>query len=261
MGASNESDIHVVTDDAVAQTALALIKEAKEYVVLVSPYNAFWTHLKNEITFAIERKVRVTAIYNPNGYSRGDGNEWLMGTGATVYRLPNLHAKLYLNESAALLSSMNLTERSSRNSMDVGMLVNGGAAYAALRDYAVRLTKLGERVERPTEDGRARAEESPRKPQGDGSVRDRLDRIRAEAQGEALKALKRAQTFLRIGNCVRCRKVIKYAPSDKPLCERCYAEWSRFRNLNYREKHCHKCGASAPTTYAKPLCPACYAKP
>ena len=73
MGASNESDIHVVTDDAVAQTALALIREAKEYVVLVSPYNAFWTHLKNEITFAIERKVRVTAIYNPNGYSRGDG--------------------------------------------------------------------------------------------------------------------------------------------------------------------------------------------
>lgn len=258
MGASNESDMHVVTDDAVAQTALALIREANEYVVLVSPYNAFWTHLKNEITFAIERKVRVTAIYNPNGYSRGDGNEWLMGTGATVYRLPNLHAKLYLNESAALLSSMNLTERSSRNSMDVGMLVNGGAAYAALRDYAVRLTKLGERVERPTEDGRARAEESPREPQGAGSVRDRLDRIRAEAPGEALK---RAKTFLRIGNCVRCRKVIKYAPSDKPLCERHYAEWSRFGNPNYREKYCHKCGASAPTTYAKPLCPACYAKP
>ena len=251
--------IQVVTDDAVAQAALGLIKEAQEYVVLVSPYNAFWTHLKNEITFAMERGARVTAVYNPvGGYARGDGVEWLVAAGATVYRLPNLHAKLYLNESAALLSSMNLTERSSRNSMDVGMLARGGAAYAALRDYAVRLTKLAERVERPIETD-APPQERRREPQRADSIRDKIDWIRTELPGEVVK---HAKTLLRRGGyCVRCRTPVKYAPADSPLCERCYAEWSRFRNPRYGEKHCHKCGDPAQTTYAKPLCAACYAKP
>ena len=253
-----QETIQVVTDDAVAQAALGLIREAQEYVVLVSPYNAFWTHLKNEITFAMERGARVTAVYNSPTYARGDGVEWLVAAGATVYRLPNLHAKLYLNESAALLSSMNLTERSSRNSMDVGMLARGGAAYAALRDYAVRLTKLAERVERPIETD-APEQERRREPQSPDSIRDRLDRIRAEAQDEVVKRAKKL--LRREGYCVRCRTPIKYAPADAPLCERHYEEWSRYRNPRYGEKHCHKCGDPAQTTYAKPLCAACYAKP
>lgn len=253
----NEGTIQVVTDDAVAQAALGLIREAREYVVLVSPYNAFWTHLKNEITFAIRRETRVTAVYNPvGGYARGDGVEWLIEAGAAVYKLPNLHAKLYLNESAALLSSMNLTERSSRNSMDVGMLARGGAAYAALRAYAVRLTKLGERVERPIETD-APTEERRREPRRADSVRDTLDRIIAELPGEAAK---KAKILLRRGHCVRCQKIVRYAPSDAPLCEKHYAEWSRFKNPHYGEKYCHKCGGLSPTTYAKPLCAACYAK-
>lgn len=251
--------IQVVTDDAVSSSALALIREANEYVVLISPYNALWTHLKNEITFAIRRGARVTPVYNPGGHARGDGVEWLLDAGAAVYKLPNLHAKLCLNESSALLSTMNLVGPSSRNSMDVGMLVRGGAAYASLLDYAVRLRKLGERVERqPTEtDAPDDAGRDRLLDRSDGSIRYRLDRIKAELPREAWKV---GKTLLRRGHCVRCQKIVRYAPSA-PLCERHYAEWNRYKNPHYGERFCHKCGAPSPTSYAKPLCPACYAKP
>lgn len=250
--------IQVVTDDAVSSSALALIREANEYVVLVSPYNALWTHLKNEITFAIRRGARVTAVYNPGGHAHGDGVEWLLDPGAAVYKLPNLHAKLCLNESSALLSTMNLVGPSSRNSMDVGMLVRGGAAYTSLRDYAARLVNLGERVKRPSEtDAPADADRSvPLPDRGDGSIRGALDRIKAEFPREALKV---GKTLLRRGHCVRCQKVVGYAPSA-PLCERHHAEWNRYKNPHYGERFCHKCGAPSPTSYAKPLCSACYKK-
>ncbi len=251
--------IQVVTDDAVSSATLALIRDAKEYVVLVSPYNALWTHLKNEITFAVRRGARVTAVYNPKGHARGDGVEWLLEAGATVYQLPNLHAKLCLNESSALLSTMNLVGPSSRNSMDVGMLARGGAAYESLRDYAARLVKLGERIERPTEttapDAAERRETSPVR--GGGAIRDALDRIKAELPREAWRV---GKALLRRGHCIRCQKIIKYAPSA-PLCDQCYAAWNRYKNPHYVERFCHKCGAPSPTTYAKPLCPACYARP
>ena len=252
--------IQVVTDDAVASSVLDLIRDAKEYVVLVSPYNAFWTHLKNEITVAVQRGVRVTAIYNPSGYARGDGNEWLVEAEATVYKLPNLHAKLYLNESSALLSSMNLLAGSSRNSMDVGMLIRGGDAYASLRNYATRLVRLAERVERPNGTDAPPAAERGFPVRGGGPIRDRLDRIKAELPREALEqAKKQAMAFLKRGHCVRCQKIVKYAPAA-PLCERHYAEWNRFKNPNYGERFCHKCGEPSQTTYARPLCPACYGK-
>ena len=250
--------IQVVTDDAVSSSTLALIREAKEYVVLVSPYNALWTHLKNEITLAIRRGARVTAVYNPGGHARGDGVEWLLEAGATVYKLPNLHAKLCLNESSALLSTMNLVGPSSRNSMDVGMLVRGGGAYESLRDYAARLVKLGERIERPTET--TAPDDATRRgpfPVRGGSIRDALDRIKAELPREALNV---GKALLRRGHCVRCQKIVRYAPSA-PLCDRHYAEWNRYQNPHYGERFCHKCGAPSQTTYARPLCPACYAKP
>lgn len=251
--------IQVVTDDAVSSSALALIREANEYVVLISPYNALWTHLKNEITLAIRRGACVTAVYNPGGHARGDGVEWLLDAGAAVYKLPNLHAKLCLNESSALLSTMNLVGPSSRNSMDVGMLVRGGAAYASLRDYAARLVNLGERVERQPTETDAPADAGRRDPfpdRGDGSIRDTIDRIRAELPREAWKV---GKTLLRRGHCVRCQKIVRYAPSA-PLCERHYADWNRYKNPRYSERFCHKCGEPSQTSYARPLCPACYAR-
>ena len=251
--------VQVVTDDAVSSSALALIREANEYVVLVSPYNALWTHLKNEITLAIRRGARVTAVYNPGGHARGDGVEWLLDAGAAVYKLPNLHAKLCLNESSALLSTMNLVGPSSRNSMDVGMLVRGGDAYTSLQKYAARLVNLGERVEQASESD-APADAGQRDPspvRSDGSIRGALDRIRAKFPREAWKV---GKTLLRRGHCVRCQKIVGYAPSA-PLCDRCYAEWNRYKNPHYGERFCHKCGEPSQTSYARPLCSACYSKP
>ena len=254
---ANES-FRVITDSAVPSAVLNLISSAQKHIVLVSPYNSFWGHLKDEIRLAIrQRGVRVVAFYNPWEHTRGDGVEWLISEGAEVFRVNYLHAKLYLNESSAILTSMNLTEGSSRNSMDIGMLVDGrGDTYDELLSYTVRLTQLGERVDparvddSTAESKQAHVLPAPR----NDSVFDTILRNREKMPKTALRT---ARAWLTRGRCIRCQKIIPY-DADNPLCEADYAIWNQFKRKDYREQFCHKCGKQSPTTYARPLCPSCY---
>ena len=48
--------------------------------------------------------------------------------------------------------------------------------------------------------------------------------------------------------------------SESPLCADCFRQWAKFQDKDYAEKYCHSCGKSAKTTFAKPLCMACWKK-
>ena len=232
---------------------LRIIREAREFVVLVSPFNSFWTHLKNAMHEAIQRNVRITLIYQSDSYVGGDGVAWLMAEGGKVYRHPNLHAKIYLNESWAMLSSMNLTMNSSRNSMDIGMLVQRtDEAYTDLLAYARRLANLATPVKNGTADsatGALQSEEST--PASNDSLKTRL------RSGEVSRTvLRTAKAWVTRGRCIRCQKIIPY-DADNPLCEADYAIWNQYQNKSYPEKFCHKCGTPSSTTFRQPLCHSC----
>lgn len=251
----------VITDNAVPSAVLELISAAQKHIVLVSPYNSFWGHLKDEIRLAIrQRGVRVVAFYNPWEHTRGDGMDWLYSEGAEVYRVNYLHAKLYLNESSAILTSMNLIEGSSRNSMDIGMVINGrGETYNTLLEYTTRLSKLGERVDSASANEAQSEKTSPQGPPlaRSGSAVKTLIRSREEIPKTALKT---ARAWITRGRCIRCQKIIPFDIA-KPLCDEDYAVWSRFNNKQYGEKFCHRCGTPTSTTYAAPVCASCSAKP
>lgn len=60
------------------------------------------------------------------------------------------------------------------------------------------------------------------------------------------------------GYCIRCDKSIAYN-SKAPYCPDCYGIWAKFKNSDYEEKHCHKCGASNKSvSMNRPLCVPCF---
>lgn len=59
--------------------------------------------------------------------------------------------------------------------------------------------------------------------------------------------------------CIRDGKGMDFNIS-RPLCDRCYPKWVRFKNRSYAEKYCHSCGKDVETTFARPLCSDCYRK-
>ena len=71
------------------------------------------------------RRVRITVIYGKRDMQDRE-REWISGltTSAETWFVPNLHAKCYLSEDAAIITSMNLYEFAQRNNDEMGIYVS-----------------------------------------------------------------------------------------------------------------------------------------
>jgi hypothetical protein len=144
----------------------------------------------------------------------------------------NLHAKCYLNESEALVTSMNLYEFSQVNNHEMGIYVGRASdpqLYDAIYDEARRLIRIGE------------------------EVRLWAEVVEAEVVEPLNKSLKREAG----GFCIRCRTEIP-CNRETPYCPACYRVWKKYENPKYEEKYCHTCGKQNASTLNKPTCYACY---
>ena len=55
--------IEFLTDWQIGDGLLRIVREARQQLTLVSPYNRHWGHLKREVEAARRRGVAVTAYY------------------------------------------------------------------------------------------------------------------------------------------------------------------------------------------------------
>jgi hypothetical protein len=106
---------------------MTLIDTAKEKVTIVSPYNKIsnWTKLTKRILEAKKNGVQIEWFIRKTG---GNFNE-IKQLGITPIEIENLHCKIYMNETAAVVTSMNLYEYSDVNSIDIGYLTRNESDY------------------------------------------------------------------------------------------------------------------------------------
>nr|WP_320154055.1 phospholipase D-like domain-containing protein [uncultured Draconibacterium sp.] len=113
---------------------MTLIDQAKEEIILVSPYNKFtyWKKLTQRIEKAKQRGVKIKWYIRKNV----DNNvEQIRQIGIEPIEIENLHCKLYLNEQHAVVTSMNLHEYSDTSSIDIGYLITEKDMYKELTDF------------------------------------------------------------------------------------------------------------------------------
>jgi hypothetical protein len=87
---------------------ISMIENAKKFVVIVSPFNDLtgWDKLKKAINKASENNIDVSYYVRA-----GEGSKGMEGLNVKIFEVPTLHAKMFFNESEALISSGNLTNR------------------------------------------------------------------------------------------------------------------------------------------------------
>ncbi len=216
------SSTRIITDREIAVEVIRIIVRAQERVYLVSPF--IGSELRGDLRHAIESALRkgvpCTLIC---GLKKNDkermGVEPLREQGMTIHEVPKLHAKFYMNESLAILTSMNLSWWNREDlSQEVGIRLKSRQEIKALRQYAEKLMSQKAAA--------ANADES------NGQVNDEA----AEQE--------------KLGYCIRCGDDSHFYNSDQPLCEKCFAIWSTWGNRNYCERYCHACGREAATTKA-----------
>jgi phosphatidylserine/phosphatidylglycerophosphate/cardiolipin synthase-like enzyme len=191
---------------------LAVIRNAQKYVVIVTPYLKLWGHAVEAFTLAVKNRIdiRVIVRLEPDTFESEDVTA-LRHIGVKVLAAPLLHAKIYMNEQTILVSSMNFTEFSTKNSLEIALLVQDEQAKQRIGDY-VRNTVMQLAV--PIDAGKAQGPQH-------FTVRSGPANIRAVS-----------------GVCIRCHHPI-VLDALKPFCFDCYQSWAQWGNEDYPEVFCH----------------------
>ena len=118
----------------ISSKLMTLIDYSKDYLVIVSPYVNFskWIKLKNCLERAVNRGIKI------DFYIREDADideAQFKDFNITPIRIKNLHAKLYLSESKAIVTSQNIVYYSDINSLDIGYETETEAELEELKSF------------------------------------------------------------------------------------------------------------------------------
>lgn len=218
-----------------------LIKGAQERLILISPYLKLNARMKQLLEDKDRAKININVIYGKNEL-QPDEDKWLksMKSIRTTF-CQHLHAKCYISETQALITSMNLYEFSQVNNEEMGIWVTRSddpELYAEIHADALRLVRFSQDVPAAPEKKASAAAvvaPEPRRPP---------TRAANASNGDAY--------------CIRCsKKTVRLNPA-RPLCGDCFQTWSVFENWDYTENACHACGRAHATSFRRPLCSDCF---
>lgn len=126
-----------------------LIKNAKERLILISPFLKLNDRIKELLEDKNRLKIDIRIIYGKSDL-HPDEIKWMQKLEyVRVSFCKNLHAKCYLNESTCIISSLNLYEFSQVNNNEMGVLIEKDQDDAVFKDAyeeAQRIIRISDEV-------------------------------------------------------------------------------------------------------------------
>ena len=243
-----------------------LINGAEERLVLISPFLRVNQRIRDLLADKDRMKIDTRVVYGKSELSP-EQSEWLLSTPSirTSY-CANLHAKCYISEKAALITSMNLYEFSQVNNIEMGVLVErdaDAALYNAINQEVQRILRGSEEHSPNTSKGTVATRGHrvvPASHEGSGkrpSAAPAGTKTRRATSRDADAG--RPASLPEHGFCIRCGTGIPPDPT-KPFCPNCYRSWARSKKAAHKEEYCHLCGKKHATTLQMPACRGCYRK-
>jgi hypothetical protein len=127
----------LIKNQEIEEQIIGIIKEAKNSIVIVSPYINFGQNNKwEELSDLLSKRsqeglfIEVHTRENQNNKKTNEQSikeediikKFMDITLGNIYLHMNLHAKLYFNEEKAIVTTLNITQ-SSRNNIEIGYLI------------------------------------------------------------------------------------------------------------------------------------------
>jgi len=213
-----------------------LINQSQTSLTLISPYLKINERLRQSLEDKDRMKIDIRIIYGKSEL-QPDQINWLKTLQSVRTSFcENLHAKCYMNENEAIVTSMNLYEFSQVNNQEMGIYVlkaEDPQLYEDIYNEARRLIRISTEYQVS------------------------MEKIVEQENKTKVKKPEIKSADEEKGFCIRCKKEIKLNPSA-PYCSDCYKKWKKFENPEYEEKYCHLCGKENDSTMEKPSCYNCY---
>ena len=129
----------LIKPSEISSKIMSLIEESDEFVLLVSPYVKIskWYKLLKKLDNLKARKIPFSFVIRDENSNSNSVYE-LDSLSYSYSAIPDLHAKLYLNEKYAIVTSLNLLLSSEINTIEIGYQTETPAEYAELIDFCKR---------------------------------------------------------------------------------------------------------------------------
>jgi hypothetical protein len=212
-----------------------LIKGTKDRLILISPYLQLADRIKEHLTNLNVQKRDIRIVYRENKL-HVEENNWLESqVGIRTSICKNLHAKCYINETEAIITSMNLYEFSQLNNNEMGVHItkaHDSELYTATFDEVQRLLTVSE------------------------EIRVTVKKVASDTHKPAKRDVQvpeKSQTKSS-GYCIRTGVPIPFN-IEKPLSYDAYKAWSKNGDPEFSEKYCHFSGeqSNGETSVSHPI--------
>lgn len=171
-----------------------LIKDAKDRVILISPFLKLNDRIKELLVDKDRLKIDVRIVYGKSELQPAE-IEWLRSLAyVRTSFFKNLHAKCYLSEELCIITSLNLYEFSQANNNEMGILVRRSEDTQLYKDAY----EEAQRIIRISDEVRISLERVPNAPEVAASDEDGVEagKLTTSKLGQKL-ALKTAQVLER----------------------------------------------------------------
>ncbi|QOW23830.1 phospholipase D family protein [Lysobacter sp. H23M47] len=141
-----------------------LIKDAKDRLILISPYLKLNDRIKELLADKNRLKIDVRMVYGKSELQPLEISWLREQTYIRTSFCKNLHAKCYLNEELCIITSLNLYEFSQVNNNEMGILIRrseDAELYREAYEEAQRIIRISDEVRISMERVATRPEEKP----------------------------------------------------------------------------------------------------
>ena len=192
-----------------------LIKDAKDRVILISPFLRLNDRIKELLVDKDRLKIDVRIVYGKSELQPAE-IEWLRGLPyVRTSFCKNLHAKCYLSEELCIITSLNLYEFSQVNNNEMGVLIRrseDAQLYKDAYEEAQRIIRISDEV-------RISLERVPSEPEVEGASSEEgtdAGKFTTSKLGQKL-GLKTAQVLERATTAgyIKALGDGKYGPTEK----------------------------------------------
>lgn len=198
-----------------------LINRANERLILISPFLKINDRIKQSLEDKNRMKIDIRVVYGKNEL-QPEENNWLKSMQSIRSSFcKDLHAKCYMNEREAIITSMNLYEFSQVNNNEMGIYIEkekDPELYKDIFEEAQRLIRISDEIVVSVE----KAADKEKKKEKDEKPKTKSD------NGDS-------------GFCIRTGVPIPF-DMGKPLSYEAYRKWNEYGDPDYPEKFCHFTG-------------------
>lgn len=154
-----------------------LIKDAKDRLILISPFLKLNDRMKELLADKNRLKIDVRVVYGKSELQPEEINWLKEQTYIRTSFCKNLHAKCYMNEEHCIITSLNLYEFSQINNNEMGVLISRSddtELYKDAYEEAQRIIRISEEVRISLERVQADTEGGNTKNDSDEGATDKL---------------------------------------------------------------------------------------